>query len=132
MYFLVVNCPFTHSYIHQYCHATGVKALTQTGVEIRMIIRAAQTYFQSPLFKTSSFCLTFGQCCGTGAGTGTTGTATLCLSGTGTVIHSGSGTGLGPGSNIKCNTKVSKSKIRGQLSGHSSIERPNFCVEKLC
>ncbi len=121
MYFLVVNCPFTHSFIHQYCHATGVKALTQTGVEIRIdhlstrfrILRSAQTYFQSPLFKTSSFCLPFGQCSGTGAGTGTTENAILCLSGTGTVIHSGSGTGFGQGSNIKCNTKVSKLKIRG-------------------
>jgi hypothetical protein len=27
------------------------------------------------------------------------------------------GTGFGTGSNIKCNTKVKKSKIRGQLSG---------------
>ncbi len=53
MYFLVVNCPFTHSFIHQYCHATGVKALTQTGLEIRIdhlstrcrILRSEQTYF---------------------------------------------------------------------------------------
>jgi hypothetical protein len=56
------------------------------------------------------------QCCGTGAGNGikTAGTATFCPSGTGTVMHSGSRTGFGPGSDIKCNTKVKKSKIRQQ------------------
>ncbi len=54
-------------------------------------------------------------------GAETAGTVTFYLSGTGTLKFSGSGsdygTKFGPGSNIKCNSKVKKSKINGQLSG---------------
>jgi len=66
------------------------------------------------------------QYCGT-----ETRTPTFFLCGTGTGMHCGSGTGYRPGSNMKCNTKVKKSKFRGQLSGNNadfSIKKIRFCT----
>ncbi len=54
-------------------------------------------------------------------------TATCSLSGIGTVMKIGSGSG----SNIKCNTKVKKSKLRGHLSGKQCCFLARFCTHFL-
>jgi hypothetical protein len=76
--------------------------LRHLSVQVRLVLQ------HSPRRTATADC----QCCVTGAGT-----ATFCLSGSGTVMNSGFESGFRPGSNIKCNTEVKKSKIRGQLFG---------------